>query len=372
MRRTGQRGENARKVALLIVSCASALLLLEAGVRGLVPQVLPRDAPELWRPDATIGWRHNVNVRSKVNSGEREVDVCLDGVGDRVDCNAAARECRKQVLVIGDSFAEALAVPFSETVWGRIEQLTGACLRVAGVGGYGLGQYVQVARERLPDGYFAVVVISLYAGNDFTAAAEYIPAPKEVQRRPVHLLPEGVGLQELQNWFYPYNSWLESRSHAYVAIRFAIRRFQDPGEVGIYGVSRCLRPSRLTQNYLEETSRGLAVISRIAAESGARVLVSVLPTQSQVLDPDGRRLIHGLPRLRGDIDMNLVSERFLPLLRSIREIDAAVDLLPLFRQRADDSCWGKYDSHLSPTGHGLWMEGIRDPLLKLLSEEHRN
>lgn len=310
-------------------------------------------------------------MQINVNTGERDVDVCLNARGDRVECGNPQHACDKRALIIGDSFAEALAIPFAYTVWGRMERLTGLCTDVSAVGGYDIGQYVQTARERVPAGDYDLVFVSFYAGNDFGADAERIPDARQVQRQPILLLPEGVRLDQLRKWFYPYNSWLESRSHAYVALRYTIRRFRDPGDVGIYGVSRSLRPSRLTDQYLDETARGIGIIARLAKDAGARVLVSVLPTRAQVLDPDGSRLLRGLPRLRGDIDMNLVSDKFVPRLRAVEEIDAVVDLLPLFRARADDSYWGKRDAHLSPAGHRLWLEGIRDPLLELLGNDLR-
>lgn len=351
----------------VLFSSAFTLLLLEGTIRLVHPQVLPRDAPDLWHPDDTIGWRHNPNVSLSVNTGERDVDVCTDAIGDRIRCGQAAiRTCEKTVLVVGDSFVEALAVPYEQTVWTRLEADIGACLRVAGVGAYGLSQYVAVIRERLADERIDLVLLNFYAGNDFTEDPERIPPPTEVQRRPIRLLPAGLSLNDLRDWFYPFNSWLESRSHAYVAGRFAIRRLRDPGDVGIYGVPIVFRPSRMTEAIYAGSARGVQLAAEAARAGGARFIATVIPHRSQVLDPTGEELIAGLPKLEGDVDMDLLANQFVPLLRAIPHVDEIVDLLPYLREHADRRAWGTRDGHFSPDGHRLWFEAVREPVRRSL------
>ena len=145
---------------------------LELAVRLLMPQVLPVDAPQIYRPDDAIGWRRNGGVRALANTGDRDVLVCTDARGDRISCVAPHPPgCRQRILVVGDSFVEALAVPFDDTAWARLERDTGACVDVAGVGGYEPSQYLQLLRERLRDGAtrYDLVVASMFVGNDFVA-----------------------------------------------------------------------------------------------------------------------------------------------------------------------------------------------------------
>ena len=355
-----------RAATFLLVTALASALLLEVGVRLLRPQILPRDAPELWNPDDVIGWRHRPGVRSWVNTGERDVEVCFDERGDRVDCAPnAARDCVGRVLVLGDSFVEALAIPWEQTAWALLEEDIGACLLVSGVSGYNLGQYLQVARERLVEPH-DLVILAFYVGNDFTSDAERIPPAAEMQRKPFRLLPAGLTEKDLWNWFYPFNAWLESHSHAYVAGRYAIRRFQDPADVGIFGVPKALRRSRLGQESIEETVRGVRLIGEAAHRAGARLLLVVIPFRAQVLDPQGERLIAAMPVLRGDLDMDQHATRFLPRLEGVREVDAVVDLTPFLRQRVDREIWGWRDPHLTPKGHRLWFEALREPTRRLL------
>jgi hypothetical protein len=269
---------------------------------------------------------------------------------------------------MGDSYVEALSVPYRETVWSRLDADTGACTTVAGVGGWYLSQYIAAVRQRLaePGARFDLVVLALYPPNDMTDAAERMPRPIEVQRYPFRLLPAGFSQQALKDWFAPFNQRLESSSHAYVALRFAIRRVIDRGDIGIYGVPVSLRRSKLTPAWLDETARGVRLIGEAAHAHGAKLLVVLIPHRSQALDSDGARLLASMPELAGDLDMELVSREFVPRLEAIPEVDGVVDLLPPLRARADRSLWGERDPHLSPEGHALWFEAIREPSRSLL------
>ncbi len=346
--------------------------LLELGVRVIDPQVLNRDVPDLWAMDPAIGWRHEPNKRVVANTGDRDVEVCTDAVGDRVACDGPAeRACARRVLVLGDSYVEALAVPFEQTIWSRIEADTGACASVSGVSGHRLSQYLAAARARLaePGAKYDLVLLAFYVGNDMTDDAETIPPPQDVQRRPWRLLPSGLSAEALFDWFYPMNAWLESHSHAYVAVRFAIRRLRDPGDAGLYGVSRALRRSLLTQKHLDETTRGVRLVAEAARAHGARVLVLVIPERTQVTDPQGEKILRAMPALEGDLDMDQTSREFVPRLEALAEVDRVIDLLPILRARTDPADWGPNDGHLSPQGHARVFDAIREPVRELMSAD---
>ncbi len=348
---------------------AFTFLLLEVGVRIFLPQVLVKDAPDLWSPDEAMGWRRKPDVRLWVNSGERDAQICTDSRGDRIDCDAPEPDaCVARVLVVGDSFVEALAIPYADTVWSRLERDTGACLDVAGVGAYGPPQYLKLTRDRVAAAQprYDLVLYNFYVGNDFVLNADQIPPPTEVQRRPFRLLPPSLDLKGLGEWFYPFNSWLEGQSHAYVALRFAIRRLQDPGDVGIHGVPISLRSSSLTEDWLATTASSAELAAEAAEAAGARFVVAVIPHRSQVLDPQAEKLLRGLPRLEGDIDMELVKRKFVPRLRASGDVDAVVDLLDYLRAHATKESWGTRDAHLSPDGHRLWFEAVRPEVRRAL------
>ena len=352
--------------ALFVVTTVA--LGVELLFRLTLPQVLPVDAPEIYHPDDAIGWRRSANVRAMANTGERDVEVCTDSRGDRVSC-AAPRpaSCPRRILVVGDSMVEALAIPFEQTAWARLERDVGACVDVAGVGAYGPSQYLKVVRERLRDRHdvYDVVVASMYASNDFVSDAERIPSARAIRRRPLRLLPAGLSQQALEDWFYPVNQWLESRSHAYVALRFAIRNMSDPGDVGVYGLPVALVRSRLTPRLLQETARSFALMADEVRHARSTLVITIVPIRNQVTDPTGARVRAAFPKLADEIDMDLVQKEFVPRLAELPGV-STVDLLPVLRETATPVYWGEKDGHLSPKGHAAWFDALRGPVRRAL------
>lgn len=354
--------------------CAVAIAAgLEVGLRFLAPQALPQQN-RVHRPDATLGWVRIPDNRLVAQTGERDVPICTDRLGDRIDCDATPPPaCRRRILILGDSFVEALAVPYQETVWSHLERAFDACVAVAGAGAYCPGQYVGQARQRLAPGspHYDLVILNLYVGNDFVESAEGIPPSAVVAVPRLEWLPHTLSWQGLFDWLYPVNEWLEARSHLYVALRTAIRRLLDPEGVSRYGIPVALLRSQLSETHVRETARAVELVAEAAARAGSPLLVTVIPVQNQVLDPSGEKLLARYQGLRGDIDMDLVAERFLPRLAGLPGEVRVVDLLPPLRERAGEDAWGRRDPHFSPVGHGLWFEAIREPVTSLLEAPPR-
>ena len=358
-----------RSAAFVLFLLVSVGLGLEAGVRVVIPQALILDPPDLWEPSSEIGWRRRPNSRVWVNTAGREVEICTDARGDRIDCDAREeRSCERRILVIGDSFVAALAVPFRETVWSRLERDTGACADVTGVGGYGMSQYVEIARERLrdPTNRYDLVILNFFSGNDFTKDADRIPSYRLVELGKATLGPRPPDDEEqspLSRLSYRVNRWLGSHSHAYVAALLAVRRLADPS-TRLTGLGDALRRSTLRGRLLKETVRGIQLVSDEAERAESALLLVVIPNRTQVMDPRGARIVALFPSFEGDVDMNLVTHRFVPRVEKIRNVEI-VDLLPRLREHATEASW-TLDRHLSSQGHELWFEALREPVREML------
>src|SRR5262249_43497278 len=86
-----------------------ALGAAEVAVRIVAPQQLILKRADIWKPRDTLGWDHRPNVNTTINTGERTVQVRTDSDGFRIGRNDPPAG-GSQVLLIGDSFAEALQV----------------------------------------------------------------------------------------------------------------------------------------------------------------------------------------------------------------------------------------------------------------------
>ncbi len=108
------RGKNA---FVLVISICCSLLLAEAMVRFAAPQQLVIMRSDIWQPDDGLGWRHRANVDTVVNTGEKTVRFFTDANGYRVNGNATeTKEYEARILVLGDSFLEALQVENEFTI----------------------------------------------------------------------------------------------------------------------------------------------------------------------------------------------------------------------------------------------------------------
>lgn len=358
------------KIAQSAVVVGLTLVLLEISVRFLLPQNLPTNlAASLHVPDPIIGWKRVKNARSLVNTGERDVWICTDKNGDRIDCErTGAHKCRLRALVLGNSFVEALSIPYRETVWGRLEVSQGLCAAVAGVGAYYPGQYVIQTRQRLQepeDKAFSMVILNLQAGSDFVDNIEWMPDASVVSLPDFFVYPRGISKKDLAEWFAPVNKRLETKSHAYVAVRNLLRDIIDPERVTRMGIPPGIRKSEFTNRRVNETTRAVELIAGMAAVRNIPLVVVVIPNIMQVLDPKGVALMDKYPLLQKDIDMDMISERLVPAIRGVRGVADVVDMLPCFRESADRSYWGTLDPHLSPKGHELWFRCIERSLSKL-------
>jgi hypothetical protein len=130
------------------------------------------------------------------------------------------------VLVLGDSFLEALSVPAEETIPAFIgEGLHRSSLRYvnvvnAGVGGWDPNQYLLELRQMIRRDRFDMAVVFLYVGNDIVMEARS-PYPPRQPVKSHHLrLPTKMRFEEwIDATLYPINDFLETRSHAFILLK---------------------------------------------------------------------------------------------------------------------------------------------------------
>lgn len=152
----------------LLVALGAAELALRAVLGSRYYSVVQLDERLLYRlaPGAQREF-----VRSPANGGER-IRFSINSQGFRGPELAPARTAPR-VLVYGDSFVQAEFSPDAETFTARLEERLsrrlGRRLEVvnAGVAGYGPDQELRRMQRELPALRPDLVVVALYAGNDF-------------------------------------------------------------------------------------------------------------------------------------------------------------------------------------------------------------
>ncbi len=150
---------------LLTLSATLALGLGEFAVRILRPQQL-RHLGALYRPADTIGFERRPDLHTRANLGDRWVDVITDHQGFRVG-RAGRVEADTRVLLLGDSFVEALGVTYEESFAGLLQARLPARLgrpvavRNGGVSGYSPSHYLLAAERALRREPFALVVVAI-------------------------------------------------------------------------------------------------------------------------------------------------------------------------------------------------------------------
>jgi len=154
---------------LMILSVFAALAILEVVVRLIEMGHLPER-----RPDPLLGVRSVPNaVYEHINEGYSRGRFNSHGLRDREIPYEKPKDS-KRVLILGDSFMEALQVSMDSSFPGRLQTLIGKALpwhniKVinAGRGGMGTAEeylwYVTEGVKYSPD----LVLLAFYVGNDF-------------------------------------------------------------------------------------------------------------------------------------------------------------------------------------------------------------
>jgi hypothetical protein len=216
---------------LLVLTTAIVVIFLvtECAVRVFAPQQLILLDPGIWRPDDTLGWRHRENVNTVVNSGEGSITFATDDMGHRVSQVSAAQAKdtgEMALLVLGDSFLEALSVPAEETIPELIrEELHRRNPRYVkvvntGVGGWDPNQYLLELRQMLRRECFEMAVVFLYVGNDIVMETRLPYPPRKPVERHHFRLPTKLRFEEwIDATLYPVNDFLETRSHVFIFIK---------------------------------------------------------------------------------------------------------------------------------------------------------
>lgn len=394
------RGRQA--LALLLLAgfgiCLS-LLVLEVGVRAL--HLVPT---RFWAPDPLLGTRLIANKEGWWTQEDHEfvVPIRINSQGRR----DVERETEKapgvfRILVLGDSFIEALQVPLEESFGRRLEadleaKMGQGAVQVAtlGVSGYGTAgetlSYEQSGRRLRPD----VVLLAFYPGNDVRNNSPTL----EPLLRPVYgedgtlerVITLGRDnakaeakrglLWNLQAYQYARKILLTKQPRLAkfltdlgILKRNAVR--QEPTDGGVpvdYGVY-ARQPSAEWEQAWDLTGQLLTRLHDDVRQDGARLAVMIVTARDDIYPEAWQRILDANPAMQGrqwDLEapelriVQWCNENAVPCIR----------LSPVFREHArqGESLHFMFDGHWNEKGHALAAQTVTAALEQAGLLETRN
>ena len=380
------RGRLLGGLFLAAFGAAMALLMLEVGVRvlHLVPD-------RFWQPDAVLGTKlipgstgwwtqeeHEFFVPVKINDGgRRDFDRAVDKPANTL-----------RIMLLGDSFVEAMQVPIEQTFARGLEQKLAAAIGrpvevvSMGVSGYGTTSeylwYRDVGRAFHPD----IVLLSFYPGNDVRNNSPTLePALRPVygaDGRLDHVVGgtprEDGGGRGLMNYSRAYQyirklvltrqpALAERLANWGLLKREALRPVPMENGVPVDYFVFASEPPPAWQDAWAHTEGLLTAFKDTVTADGAKFVVMVVTSREQIYPDDWAQLQATYPAMK-DVawDLNGPERRVLSwcALNDVR----CVALSPAFlaaREASPRLHW-HFDGHWTPAGHALAAETMAEAL----------
>lgn len=359
-------------LGLLVGSLMVAAVLVEVLIRVAAPQQLVLIRPDVWQSVDTVGWRFRPNLSTRINTGERTVHLFTDRDGFRVG-SAGRREARTRVLLLGDSYMAALQVEYEQSLAGLLEQRLPArvgspvAIRNAGQAGWDPPQYLFEARSLLSRDTFALVVVSMYVGNDVvTERPARIPPRLPVETSDFRLPRTLSSAEVIAALFRPTNDILKQRSHAFIFLKSRLQPIlMRLGLTAEYFPEEFRRSTARSPRW-DVTCGILADIAGLAAHRGIPTLFVLIPAPFQVEPAVFQRYAQafGLDSSQVDLDQPTRLVRDGLEARGL----AVLDMLTDFRETdgRGSRLYGAVDRHFTPRGHEVMEQLVEPKIVELL------
>src|SRR5262245_38387386 len=356
----------AADLALLAFALGVSLLLAEGLVRLAAPQPLAVRHPELWRADAAVGYAHQPNVRLRMNTGERDVTVVTDSDGHRVGL-AGRPEADTRILVLGDSFMEALQVEYEQSLSGLLEErlpsVLGRPVAVVdtGMSGWQPSRYLAQARVELARRSYDLVLVSIFLGNDIEEQ-RLADLHQGVAEGGVNALPGADRSWLFERVVLPANQFLREHSQLFVLLKDRSRPLLTRLGLREIDLPPYFRRGDEASPRWEVTAGICRDIADEAGKRGAPTLFLLIPADFQVHTDEFFDYVQGAGIDAQAYDLDQPARLLGEALRA-QGLDV-VDLVPALRAAHGRGIrsFGKADRHLSPAGHDV-IERAIEPLV---------
>jgi len=350
---------------LLIGATAVGVLVGETGLRLFYPQRLG-----VWHQDRDglgLHWPGLVTYLPQYG-----LSVSFNSAGMRDREHAATKpEGVFRVLVLGDSFMEALQVPFEASFPSVLEhdldQRAGRRVEVvnASVSGWGtdheLKYLTHYGMQWKPD----LILVAVTLHNDI----------QDNLQQQFHTIRNGALVDQPQpeETFLRYErlqlkAFLATRSHAYQLLLRArrAREVDDAARQLRSHVVELFRPAVDAQisKGLELTALLLERMQALASSEGTRVVVVLLPLAVQLSNEAFAEFVRSAPGSPRGLEIDRPQRMVTPIGNRLGV--AVIDLLPGFRDwtlRGGDALYLARDGHWNERGHKLAADIVADELI---------
>jgi hypothetical protein len=342
-------------------------------VRVAAPQQLIRYRPDVYASSDYYGHRQASNVDTRVNTGVRSVRLMTDAEGFRVG-RAGRIDGEPRVLLLGDSYLQALQVEYEQSYAGLLEaglarQLgRPVAVRNTGVSGWDVNHYHNLARERFARERYAAVVVTVTLENDLVERrVERHRAEGRSLTHPPRLPRHLTRAEIVEGVLYPINDWLEGRSHLFILARRALGTVRMRMRLSPLVMPNAYYRSYASKPAWDTTAAVLVDLARMSERRGVPTLFVLMPSSYQVDEEVFRSYVrgYGLDPRSLDVDQ---PNRILG--HALREAGVnVIDALPALRaaQHRGARLYESVDPHLSAQGHQLVYRLVQPEVLRMLA-----
>lgn len=158
------------QIAFVLSGCGIAFFLIEIGLR-----VFGISYPNFYIHDDLIGYSHKPGAKGLWNKeGEAYITINRAGLRDR-EHSLENPPGTFRIVLLGDSYTEAMQVPMEQTYGARLEQELSGCPALAGrhvevvnfgVSGYSTAQELLVLGHKVPPYHPDLVLLAFFTEND--------------------------------------------------------------------------------------------------------------------------------------------------------------------------------------------------------------
>lgn len=363
-------------------------LALAAGTAEVGVRLLHLEPDRFWEPDPLLGTRLIAGKSGWWTQEDREfvVPVEINEQGWRDVLHPVEKPAGTvRVLVLGDSFSEALQVPLEDSFPRRLEaeldERLDAPVEVlnAGISGFGTaGQLLLLRRDGVayrPD----VVLVAFFPGNDVMnnspdLETTLLPVYDEDGRLekvvsgkvPREGSPGGLKAILARSKAFRYARRRLVTGHPGLARRVGAGRPAAAGDNGGVptGYQVYTTPDARWQLAWERTAALLAAMQAEAAAMDARLAVAVVSSREEVypdLWAEARQAHPGMQE--GVWDVDAPRRRVVEICRNLGI--PVVELTPIMRERRDgEMLHFPRDGHWTPAGHRVAATAMANFLVK--------